>query len=336
MVLGKKYQNTKTMKGKIMKITAEKDSGIEIDSRIEIAEVDAPHDAGVPSGLVAWIGGKTTHLGWLLPMIPYSLTYAEPFGGSAAVLLARKPSRNDIYNDLDCRLVNLFRVLQDAEKCEKLLNKLDFTLYSRAELAKALSVNDHPEAHDDMDRAWAFFVMCEQMLGANINHREGSWGYGINESYPQPKRWQSRIRRLDRFTQRVKASYIENIDGIQCIRKYDSPTTVFYCDPPYVFSSRKDSDCYRHETSDQYHLELLQCLLECQGAVVLSGYHSELYDNQLKKWHLNERPTTSSLAGRVRGSKTSGVGNVTKFASRTECVWRNPRAMELCNDNLFV
>lgn len=305
------------------------------DSEIDIASVDAPKDANVPSGLVSWIGGKTSHLGWLLPMIPYDLTYCEPFGGSAAVLLARNPSKNDVYNDLDNRLVNLFRVLQDAENCKKLLDKLELTLYARAELEQALHINEHPEDYNDTDKAWAFFVMCEQMMGANIQHQLGSWGIAIGDSYPQPKRWQSRIRRLPKFIDRIKATYIENIDGIECIKKYDSANTVFYCDPPYVLSARKERCCYKHETNDDFHYALLRCLHSCQGAVVISGYHCELYDQLLGNWHLNELPTTSNLVGRVRGSKACGVGNISKLALRTECVWRNKKAMELSNDNLF-
>ena len=300
---------------------------------MQIAEVASHHDSTRLSGVVTWIGGKTNHLKWLLPMIPYSLTFVDVFGGSAAVLLARTPSNTDVYNDLDCRLVNFFRVLQNPEKRTKLLDKLDYTLYSREELRLALEIKDNPS--DDVEAAWSFFVMTNQMFGDSIQHKIGSWGYGLNDSHSQPMRWQSRIRRLDKFIKRLKASYIESLDGIKCIKKYDTPTTVFYCDPPYVLSTRKDLVLYKHEVDDQYHIDLLRCLLECKGAVVLSGYHNPIYDDMLSKWQLNEKPTTSSLAGRIRGSKTYGVGNISKYAARIECVWRNARAMELCDDSLF-
>lgn len=50
-----------------------------------------------------WYGGKFSHLDWLLPLLPETFHYCEPFGGSAAVLLNRPPSSVETYNDLDAK-----------------------------------------------------------------------------------------------------------------------------------------------------------------------------------------------------------------------------------------
>ena len=55
-----------------------------------------------------WYGGKYSHLEWLLGLLPEAHHYCEPFGGSAAVLLNRKPSPVETYNDLDGEVVNFF------------------------------------------------------------------------------------------------------------------------------------------------------------------------------------------------------------------------------------
>ena len=60
-----------------------------------------------------WYGGKYSHLGWLLPLLPESHHYCEPFAGSAAVLLNRRPSPVETYNDIDGEIANFFRVLRD-------------------------------------------------------------------------------------------------------------------------------------------------------------------------------------------------------------------------------
>ena len=39
-----------------------------------------------------WYGGKYSHLDWLLPLLPKTTHFCEPFGGSAAVLINRLPS----------------------------------------------------------------------------------------------------------------------------------------------------------------------------------------------------------------------------------------------------
>ena len=84
-----------------------------------------------------WYGGKLSHLDWLLPLLPTDAHhYVEPFGGSMAVLLNKKPSPMETYNDLDGDLVNFFRVLRNRE--EELQRKLSLTFYSRQEYENAL------------------------------------------------------------------------------------------------------------------------------------------------------------------------------------------------------
>ncbi|HLI08591.1 MAG TPA: DNA adenine methylase [Ktedonobacteraceae bacterium] len=55
-----------------------------------------------------WYGGKYSHLNWLLPLLPRTTHYCEPFGGSAAVLINREPSPVETYNDLHSEVVNFF------------------------------------------------------------------------------------------------------------------------------------------------------------------------------------------------------------------------------------
>ena len=72
-----------------------------------------------------WYGGKFSHLDWLLPLLPKTTHYCEPYGGSAAVLLNRDPSPVETYNDIDGDLVNFFRVLRDNP--DDLIRKIGLT-----------------------------------------------------------------------------------------------------------------------------------------------------------------------------------------------------------------
>ena len=62
--------------------------------------------------MFVWYGGKFSHLNWLLPLLPATPYYVEPFAGSGAVLFNRQPSSVETYNDLDGEVVNFFRVLR--------------------------------------------------------------------------------------------------------------------------------------------------------------------------------------------------------------------------------
>jgi DNA adenine methylase len=87
-----------------------------------------------------------------------------------------------------------------------------------------------------------------------------------------------------------------NRPALEIIRQQDSPETLFYCDPPYVHSTRttirwpSDNDkCYAHEMKDVDHEELAETLHQVKGMVVLSGYHSELYDRLFGDWMYYEK-----------------------------------------------
>ena len=74
-------------------------------------------------------------------------------------------------------------------------------------------------------------------------------------------------------------------DGVAFLAGYPWRGDEFvYCDPPYVGSTRRGGQIYRHELSDARHLELLSVLVAVPAAVMLSGYRSALYDRELAHW----------------------------------------------------
>ena len=106
-----------------------------------------------------WYGGKFSHLNWLLPLLPQTKHYCEPFGGSAAVLLNREPSPVETYNDIDSEVVNFFRVLRQQK--EALIQAIGLTPFSREEFELAIA---HPaEDISELERARRFFVRARQV-----------------------------------------------------------------------------------------------------------------------------------------------------------------------------
>lgn len=61
--------------------------------------------------------------------------------------------------------------------------------------------------------------------------------------------------------------------------------TLIYCDPPYVQSTRKKQKIYKHEYSDDMHIELLEFLTKQPCMVMISGYDNSLYQKYLKNWN---------------------------------------------------
>ncbi len=100
-----------------------------------------------------WYGGKYSHLNWLLPLLPQTTHFCEPFGGSAAVLLNRKPAPVETYNDIDSEVVNFFRVLREQK--EALIEAIGLTPFSREEFELALS-QPHQSTSDLENVCWSY------------------------------------------------------------------------------------------------------------------------------------------------------------------------------------
>lgn len=78
-------------------------------------------------------------------------------------------------------------------------------------------------------------------------------------------------------------------DAIRFLRSYQFTGNEFvYCDPPYLFSSRRSQrQLYEHEFgSSEEHEGLLDLLKEIPSMVAVSGYWSELYNDELAKWRV--------------------------------------------------
>ena len=100
-----------------------------------------------------WYGGKFSHLEWLLPLLPMTPYYCEPFAGSGAVLLNRPPAGVETYNDLDGEVVNFFKVLRDEP--EDLQRAMALTPFSREEFALACKLDD---SLPPLERARRFYM----------------------------------------------------------------------------------------------------------------------------------------------------------------------------------
>ena len=119
-----------------------------------------------------YYGGKFSHLDFILPLLPSSYPlYCEPFGGSAAVLINRKPAEVETYNDVDSEVANFFACLR--KRGEELIRLISLTPFSREELVEALTARKNLS---DMERARRFFVRARQTrTGLAQTSSEGRW-----------------------------------------------------------------------------------------------------------------------------------------------------------------
>ncbi len=242
-----------------------------------------------------WYGGKFSHLKWLLPLLPECHHYCEPFAGSAAVLLNRDPSPVETYNDIDGDVVNFFKVLRDNKG--RLTEAIGLTPFSREEFYKSLSTNSKSSGNgtDDVERARRFFVRARQArTGLAQTASLGRWANCKNTTRAGMSgvvsRWLGSVDAMPEIATRLLRVQIENRPATDVIKLYDDKETLFYCDPPYLHSTRGDSKAYAFEMNEYEHRKLAEALHRSKGKVALSGYRCALMDKLYEGWKRFDAP----------------------------------------------
>jgi DNA adenine methylase len=238
-----------------------------------------------------WYGGKFSHLDWLLPLLPETHHYCEPFSGSAAVLLNRQPSPVETYNDIDGEVVNFFRVLRTHR--DALVEAIGLTPFSREEFY--LSLHTNGTKLSNLERARRFFVRARQTrTGLAQTASLGRWANCKQTSRAGMSgvvsRWLGSVEALPEIAERLLRVQIENRPAMDVISLYDDRRTLFYCDPPYLHSTRGDSKAYGYEMGEVEHYELAGVLRRVKGKVALSGYRNKLMDDLFKGWRRFDAP----------------------------------------------
>lgn len=259
----------------------------------------------------AYYGGKTKLADQIAALLPKHTHYVEPFAGSLAVLLAKGRSKMETVNDLDGDLMNFWRVLRDQP--EELTRAMTLTPHSRAEQVAAYDLTNC----DDLERARRVWVLLSQGRGSTL--RKTGWRFyrdPAGSSCSMPDYLSAYANRVPPVATRIHGVSLECRDALEVVTEYGKhPNVLLYCDPPYLASSR-NSTSYRHEmASPDQHVELADALRSVKASVVLSGYHSPMYEDLYGDWH---RVEISAWTGNgIRGEATKTDGN------RVEVLWSN-------------
>ncbi|MEM1953409.1 MAG: DNA adenine methylase [Candidatus Caldarchaeum sp.] len=275
---------------------------------------------------LAYVGGKRFMIKYIVPIIEAyeHTTYVEPFGGAAHILLAKKPSKVEVYNDINDIVVNFFKVLADKELSQELVRQVSILPYSR-KLFKESTVAMYKE-QDPVKRAVAFFIVSKQSFAGNVFGNSPSWSFSVLHK-KTTLTWERCPRALAGVHARLRMVQIDCLDFRRIFKNYDRPTTLFYCDPPYVLSTRYE-EYYRHEMSDDDHKELVDILLRISGAAIVSGYRHEIYDRLVANGWMSVDIPVTCFARHTRDSS--------KRPTRTEVLWIHPRIAEAVDVNRIL
>lgn len=272
-----------------------------------------------PRPVLRYHGSKYRIAPWVCAHLPPHTLFCEPFCGSAAVLLAKQRSAGEIINDLDEDVVGVFRVLRDHLQAAELERLLRLTPYAHAELRLA-----YEPVCDPAERARRTIVRSFMGHGSGCATRASRHGFRRGKLTSRVRtpatEWATYPDAIDAFVDRLQGVIIESRNALDVISMYDAPGALTYADPPYLADVRQDRlRAYKHEMTDEDHRRLAEVLHACRGMVVLSGYPSPLYDDELyPDWRRVVRPARDAAAN-----------------ERTEALWLSPAADRALGGRLF-
>ena len=117
------------------------------------------------NSFISWIGGKKALRKKIVEEFPEKGTYnkyIEVFGGAGWVLFYfDKHAEKEIYNDIDGKLVNLFRCVKYHP--DEMQKELDLILMSREQFGDARAQSE-VRGMTDIQRAARFFVVIKEVL----------------------------------------------------------------------------------------------------------------------------------------------------------------------------
>ena len=252
---------------------------------------------------LAYYGGKANRKvnKWIISILPYEKesTYIEPFAGMLGILLNREPTKIEIANDINERIINWWFVVR--EQPEEFGWLIENTPMSRSEFILSISQMDDMTL-TPIRRALAFHTCILQSMHSGDNGlTPGRWRRKLNADSSLNK-WKA--ERIHELSNRIHDIQLENCDAVSLLEKFiNVSSTLIYLDPPYISA---DTSSYKYGAKCLNISDLSDILISSKGKVGISGYGDE-WDHML--WNRHTLATRTSI----------GTNN----SKREEVLWTN-------------
>ena len=249
---------------------------------------------------------------WISEYIPDDIeTYVEVFGGAFWVYVngdvhTRPKLQKVIYNDFNRYMVNLFACCKNPQKFYNSMIDIkaqDEELFYKfkKEVFDDSDVNDVVLGDYDIGMKYAYIVT---QVFSGLNPEKGKF-IDLKGKYKSKfDAFRRRLLKPDIVDKLQKIDICENMDYSDVIKKYDSPTTYFYCDPPYW----KTENYYSlHDFDRKDHEKLCNQLKNIQGKFSLSYYDFDLLGEWLPDndyiWEKREFTKAASARKNIKQNK---------------------------------
>jgi site-specific DNA-adenine methylase len=168
--------------------------------------------------LLKWPGGKSRLAKRLSKMLPAHSSYVEPFAGGAAVFFQKPlaPGKNAI-GDYDKWVTDFYRDVKKGglRKCSGGVKKSK-GLFDRAKKSKSA---------------------CYKIARTGLSFQGGRQGYVGENSTAKAGvvLYKNKLKRFEDYEDKLAQTSIVQGDFAKTMRKFDSPSTLHFLDPPWPY-----------------------------------------------------------------------------------------------------
>ena len=235
---------------------------------------------------ITWVGGKKLLRKEIVKRFPEKIDrYVEVFGGAAWVLFYKeKYAKEEVYNDINGELVNLFRCVKYHYK--ELEKELQFMLDAR-EIFDYCKQNRNNPKLTNVQRATMFYYLIKTSFGAKLET------YSTSFNRPQLV-----LKDIEKIAKRLSKVIIENRDFCDILARYDKAGTLFYCDPPYYNTEKMYQGINDTIFNEKQHIQLNDILKNIKGKFVLSYNDTDFVRNLYYDYNIQKVQRYSNLSFR--------------------------------------
>ena len=249
---------------------------------------------------ITYYGGKQRMAKDIIQMMPSHKIYCEPYFGGGAVFFAKWPSKVEVINDHDERLITFYH--QVVDNFDELQHRVQTTLCSEAEWLRARRIfygggeKKAKAGATDIDIAWAFWVLTNMSYSASPK-----CGWKWDNAASTPRMLNAKRKAFtDALHDRLATVQISCRDAVTVIEQRDSADTFFYLDPPYVGCQQQH---YAGFTAEKFD-ELLVTLSMLNGKFILSHFWNDQLHDAVRKfgWKVKVFDSMMTVANNCRAT----------------------------------
>jgi DNA adenine methylase len=221
--------------------------------------------------IVPYLGEKSKFSNFIKPNIPTDIkTYVEPFGGMFGIFFSLDFSKfrnvEFVYNDVNYLNYNLFNFLRYNND---FISKIEDIVVDKDKYLKSLKSITLNKDNLQLAIDWLIVLCCSSPYEIGKDSWRSDSEFEIFKL--KFKAYKYHLDQVDN---------ILNLDYKEVIEKYDSESTFFYIDPPYM---GKERYYINHNFTENSHKELANILNNIKGRFLLSYYYfnglEKLYEN---------------------------------------------------------